>query len=428
MECSITPLRSRAQLLQSIDYMDDSPSGSAGTPLQPPPPPPQPPATAPPPPTIVAPVLPPTSITKMEPFNHGLSLSPPCVTVGPHSAPPSPSPGSFFRQISTGPSVSMRYRNLGKSGLKVSRLGLATWATFSPSVSEEQAEAVVTLAYEAGINLFDTSEVYSGGLAEYALGTILKRKGWKRSTYHVATKIFWGRAMESELRGLSRKGIIESLRSSLERLQLEYVDIVILHRADPKCPMEEIVRAMNYCIQQGWAMYWGTSRWTPVEIMEAYTNCRTFNCVTPIVEQMEYHFFCREKTELHSAELYNKIGVGCMTWSPLGAGLILGNCEPGMPRFARASFRSLRDKQGELLDVAQRLGCTLSQLTLAWSLKNDHVQCVLLGATSAEQFIENLASLCVLPKLVPAVMGELEKIIGNKPVRPPMVSTLQLQR
>nr|CAD7437636.1 unnamed protein product [Timema bartmani] len=414
------------------------------------------------------------------------------------------------RQSSITPGL--RYRNLGKSGLRVSNVGLGTWVTFGNGTSsEEQAEEVINLAYDSGINLFDLSEAYSGPRAEIELGRILQRQGWKRSSYVVTTKIYWNtkknrpeytqnaiseiRAWDllvagkprqdetdalvralSEERGLSRKHVIESVRASLARLQLGYVDVVIIHKADAMCPMEEVVRAMNHVINQGWAMYWGTARWTPVEVMEAYTNCRQFNCVTPICEQTEYHMFCREKTELYMPELYNKIGVGLMTWSPLTMGLVSGKLEDGgMPLFARASFKNkyssfswtedetqaankegytwikerlqpeeTRRQQDKLKDIAQlseKLGCTVSQLAIAWCLKNESVQCLLLGAATVEQLYESIQSLQVttrpsgsmtqglqlVPKLNTTTMTELERILDNKPTRPPMVSTLALR-
>ncbi|XP_062557892.1 uncharacterized protein LOC134222746 [Armigeres subalbatus] len=183
----------------------------------------------------------------------------------------------------------LRYKNLGKSGLRVSNVGLGTWPIFSPGVSENQAEAILRLAVDSGINLFDLSEAHSGTRAEIELGKIIQKAGWKRTSYIITTKIYW--STKSEERGLSRKHIIESVQASLQRLQLSYIDIILVHKADSMCPMEEIVRAMDYVITQGRSMYWGTARWSPVEIMEAYTNCRQFNCVTPIVEQAEYHMF-----------------------------------------------------------------------------------------------------------------------------------------
>ncbi|XP_054271493.1 voltage-gated potassium channel subunit beta-2-like isoform X2 [Macrosteles quadrilineatus] len=361
---------------------------------------------------------------------------------------------SVTRQSST-VTPGLRYRNIGKSGLRVSNVGLGTWVTFGNNVSEEQAEAVVQAAYESGINVFDLSEAHCGIRAELELGHILQKKGWKRSSYIVTTKIYWN--SKSEERGLSRKHIIESVRASLARLQLSYIDVVIVHRADPMCPTEEVVRAMHHVIGQGWVMYWGTAKWTPVEVMEAYTNCRQFNCITPIIEQTEYHMFCREKTELYMPELYNKIGVGLMAWSPLAMGLVSGKIDDGgLPVLSRSSMknkyssfshswtedetqstkeermqpednRRQQEKLREVAQVAERLGCSVIQLSIAWCLKNDSVQCLLLGATSVEQLYQAIHSLQMVPKLNTNTMNELERILDNKPSRPPMVSTLALR-
>ncbi|XP_076035837.1 potassium voltage-gated channel subfamily A regulatory beta subunit hyperkinetic isoform X2 [Oratosquilla oratoria] len=382
---------------------------------------------------------------------------------GDHVSTRSDSQAIVSRQ-STSVSHALKYKPLGKSGLRVSQLGLGSWVTFSPQVSEEQAEEIVTVAYESGINLFDLSEAYSGGRAEVQMGNILKKKGWRRSSYHVITKVYWNsNKVDSFLRasccksdptaegkitqvkargderGLSRKHIIESIRASLDRLQLDYIDVIIIHRADDMCPMEEVVRAASFCIDQGWCMYWGTSRWSAVEIMEAWTNCRQFNCITPIVEQSEYHMFCRGKTELYLPEMYNKIGVGTMAWSPLAIGLISGKMDDGMPVFTRQSFKGytwLKDKAStedgrkqqnrlrELGNMAERIGCTITQLSIAWCLKNENIHCILIGATSVEQLLENMNALQVVPKLKPEHLQEVDRILENKPVRPPVISTL----
>ncbi|ALC48219.1 Hk [Drosophila busckii] len=326
-------------------------------------------------------------------------------------------PALQLRHGST-PTPGLRYKNLGKSGLRISNVGLGTWPVFSPGVSDEQAESILKLAIDSGINLFDISEAHS----ETEIGKILQRTGWKRTTYVITTKVYW--STKSEERGLSRKHIIECVRASLQRLQLSYIDIVIIHKADPMCPMEEVVRAMSYVIQQGWAMYWGTARWSQVEIMEAYTNCRQFNCITPIVEQSEYHMFCREKCELYLPEMYNKIGVGLMAWGPLS--MALSDTQNGdklfLPKgsFKTKSFSWTEDEinrnaalspQGswgkdrieegrrhcdrlrDLAALAEKLGCSPTQLSIAWSLKHEPVQCLLLGATSAEQLHQSLQSL-----------------------------------
>uniref|UniRef100_A0A9J7YDI8 Voltage-gated potassium channel subunit beta-2 n=1 Tax=Cyprinus carpio carpio TaxID=630221 RepID=A0A9J7YDI8_CYPCA len=291
------------------------------------------------------------------------------------------------------------YRNLGKSGLRVSCLGLGTWVTFGGQITEEIAEQLMTLAYENGINLFDTAEVYAAGKAETE-------------------------------RGLSRKHIIEGLRASLERLQLEYVDVVFANRPDPNTPMEETVRAMTHVINQGMAMYWGTSRWSSMEIMEAYSVARQFNLIPPVCEQAEYHMFQREKVEVQLPELFHKIGVGAMTWSPLACGIISGKYDSGVPPFSRASLKGyqwLKDKilseEGrrqqaklkELQAIAERLGCTLPQLAIAWCLRNEGVSCVLLGASSTEQLMENIGAIQVLPKLSSSIIHEVDSILGNKP-------------
>ncbi|XP_061861569.1 voltage-gated potassium channel subunit beta-1 isoform X1 [Colius striatus] len=323
----------------------------------------------------------------------------------------------------------MPHRNLGKSGLRVSCLGLGTWVTFGGQISDEVAEQLMTIAYESGVNLFDTAEVYAAGKAEVILGNILKKKGWRRSSLVITTKLYWGGKAETE-RGLSRKHIIEGLKASLQRLQLEYVDVVFANRPDNNTPMEEIVRAMSHVINQGMAMYWGTSRWSAMEIMEAYSVARQFNMIPPVCEQAEYHLFQREKVEVQLPELYHKIGVGAMTWSPLACGIISGKYGNGVPESSRAALKCYqwlkekiiseegRKQQGKLKDlspIAERLGCTLPQLAVAWCLRNEGVSSVLLGSSNPEQLIENLGAIQVLPKMTSHIVNEIDNILGNKP-------------
>ncbi|XP_012871623.1 PREDICTED: voltage-gated potassium channel subunit beta-1 isoform X1 [Dipodomys ordii] len=323
----------------------------------------------------------------------------------------------------------MPHRNLGKSGLRVSCLGLGTWVTFGGQISDEVAERLMTIAYESGVNLFDTAEVYAAGKAETILGSIIKKKGWRRSSLVITTKLYWGGKAETE-RGLSRKHIIEGLKGSLQRLQLDYVDVVFANRPDGNTPMEEIVRAMTHVINQGMAMYWGTSRWSAMEIMEAYSVARQFNMIPPVCEQAEYHLFQREKVEVQLPELYHKIGVGAVTWSPLACGIISGKYGNGVPESSRASLkcyqwlkerivseegRKQQNKLKDLSPIAERLGCTLPQLAVAWCLRNEGVSSVLLGSSTPEQLIENLGAIQVLPKMTSHVVTEIDNILRNKP-------------
>ncbi|XP_078063108.1 voltage-gated potassium channel subunit beta-3-like, partial [Mustelus asterias] len=263
-----------------------------------------------------------------------------------------------------------------------------------------------------------------------------------RSSFIISTKLYWGGEAETE-RGLSRKHIIEGLKGSLERLQLEYIDIVLANRPDVTVPsegnyaprsriffVEEIVRAMTYLINQGKAMYWGTSRWSSVEIMEAYSVARQFNLIPPSCEQPEYHLFHRDNVEILLPELYHKIGLGIMTWSPLACGLITGKYEDGIPEHSRAALpgyewlkAKITDEEGQLQQaqikalqpIANQLSCTLAQLAIAWCLRNETVSSVLLGVSDTAQLRENLGAIQILPQLTPQMISDIEAIVRNGP-------------
>jgi len=381
----------------------------------------------------------------------------------------------------------IKYRNIGKTGLKCSNIGLGSIKVFDQE-SPEAAEEIVTLAYESGINYFDICDPYRADEAERQLGRILKTKGWPRRNYVISTKVYWHK---NDLQALSRKEIIESVKISLINLGLEYIDLVIVHKYDHNCPVEEVVRAMTFLIDAGMVMYWGTARWTPFEIFESYSASKEYRLIGPTVELSEYHWFHREKVELYMAELYNKIGVGLMTWSPISYGLSLGNKEDNTLLFQKLSIKNYKSQPPSkavetvmlppetsitmpnqptsipgiapttsvripadgsatpagvttvnstgpmdvaamtqsriklLTKMADKHGCTLSQLAVAWCLRNSTSQSVIASANSTEQLLEILGSLPIVAKITHPVNEEIDKILGNKPARQPMVSTLQ---
>lgn len=319
----------------------------------------------------------------------------------------------------------MEYRHLGKAGLKVSALSLGAWVTYGGQVGEEPAEECMRAAYDSGVNFFDNAEAYARGNAETVMGNILKRTGWRRESYIVSTKIFWGGDGPNDT-GLSYKHIVEGVNNALKRLQLEYVDLVYAHRPDPETPIEETVRAMDLIIRQGKAFYWGTSEWSAADIMRADAIARQHNLTPPSMEQPQYNMFWRHKMESEYLPIFKELGYGTTTWSPLNSGILTGKYNKGIPegsRLAMQGYSWLRKEVtpekiaivGKLEEVAAKLGYSVSQLALAWCLKNPNVSTVITGASKAEQVHQNLKALEVVPLLTDEVMVEIETILGNKP-------------
>ena len=323
----------------------------------------------------------------------------------------------------------MEYRSLGSSGLKLSALSFGSWITFTDQMDEDSAYACLKLAFEKGVNFFDTAEAYGAGRAETVIGRALRKAGWKRSDLVISTKLFWGGSGPND-QGLSRKHILEGIDTSLARLQLSYVDLLFCHRPDRSTPIEETVRAMNHVIAQGKALYWGTSEWTADEIMEAYSVARREHLIPPQMEQPEYNMFQRQRVEREYARLYGRIGLGLTTFSPLASGFLTGKYDQGMPMATRAGLpgydwlrNDLRSDlvQGNiaratsLAQIAADLGCTRPQLALAWCLKNANVSTVITGASRPDQLEENLQALEVVGKLTDDVMARIEGVLQNKP-------------
>jgi voltage-dependent potassium channel beta subunit len=326
----------------------------------------------------------------------------------------------------------MEYRFLGSSGLRVSALSLGAWVTYGSQVGEDVTYQCMKEAYEHGVNFFDNAEVYAAGEAEVVMGNVIRRAGWKRSDLVISTKIFWGGQGPND-RGLSRKHIIEGVNASLQRLQLDYVDLLFCHRPDPDTPIEETVRAMNHVIDQGKAFYWGTSEWSADQIMEAAMIARREHLVGPQMEQPQYNMLHRDRVEREYARLYDEIGLGTTIWSPLASGLLTGKYDDGCPPDTRAGLPGMewlseklvgesaaenRDKVRRLKPIAEELGCARAQLALAWCLKNPNVRTVITGASRMEQVTENMAALDMVEKITPDVVERIEEILDNKPVPP----------
>jgi voltage-dependent potassium channel beta subunit len=320
----------------------------------------------------------------------------------------------------------MEYRRLGRSGLKVSALSLGAWVTYGGQVGEQVADDCMTAAYDAGVNFFDNAEVYANGNAEIVMGNVIKKKGWRRESLVVSTKIFWGGDGPNDT-GLSHKHIIEGMNNALRRLQLEYVDLVFCHRPDPDTPIEETVRAMDIIIKQGKAFYWGTSEWSAADIMRADGIARQYGLTPPTMEQPQYHMFHRDRFEKEYAPLYRDLSYGTTIWSPLASGLLSGKYNNGIPEDSRATLRGYEwiqnsvitpervEKVKQLVPIAEEVGASMAQLALAWCLKNPHVCTVITGASRASQVVENMKAIDVAARLTPDVLERIEAILDNKP-------------
>ncbi len=323
----------------------------------------------------------------------------------------------------------MEYRHLGRSGLNVSVISLGAWVTYGSQVGEEVALECMQTAFDGGVNFFDNAEAYASGKAEIVMGNVIRRLGWSRGDLVISTKLFWGGKGPND-RGLSRKRIIEGTDASLRRLQLEHVDLLFCHRPDPETPIEETVRAMNHVLNQGKALYWGTSEWSAEEIHEAVTVARREHLIGPVMEQPQYHMFHRDRVEREYAALYDDMGLGLTIWSPLASGLLSGKYDEGMIPGTRLSHPGMEWLREELVGeaarprveivkqlkpIADRLGCTRAQLAIAWCMKNPRVNSVITGATRAQQVTENLGALRVASKMDAGVMGEIEALLGRLP-------------
>lgn len=321
----------------------------------------------------------------------------------------------------------MNYRHLGKSGLKVSELSFGSWVTYHNQVDVEHAKALMTAAWDRGVNFFDNAEGYANGQSEKIMGQALRELGWPREQYVVSTKIFWGGKTPNET-GLSFKHIVEGVDRSLRNFGLDHVDLVFAHRPDPETPIEETVRAFNHVINQGKAFYWGTSEWSAEAILKAAKIAKKHHLIGPTMEQPEYNLLHRTRFEQEYDILFHKLGLGTTTWSPLKSGMLTGKYRGGtFPEGSRASlpgmewlkemFSDSRRVQAveNLAQIADDLDVSLAQMSIAWILKNPNVSTVITGASKMSQLEENFKALDVVTMLSDDVMTRIEEALVNYP-------------
>jgi voltage-dependent potassium channel beta subunit len=322
--------------------------------------------------------------------------------------------------------MQMTHRRLGRSGLKVSVLSFGSWVTFKGQVDREAAAEMLQVAKDAGVNFFDNAEAYAGGESERLMGEAIRDLGWPRWSYLVSTKLFWGMHDDVNMSNtLNRKYLLTSTDAALERFGLDYVDLIFCHRPDPETPLEETVRAMSDIVTSGRAMYWGTSEWSAGDIRGAWEIAERHSLHKPVMEQPQYNLLSRRKVEQEYARLYDDIGLGLTTWSPLASGLLTGKYADGVPEGSRAALKGygwLKDRVTDeeanarvkqLKGVADDLGCSLSQLAVAWCAANPNVSTVILGASRVEQLRENLGALEVLDALDDEVMDRIESVMAR---------------
>ena len=322
----------------------------------------------------------------------------------------------------------MKYRKLGKSGLKVSELSFGSWVTFNKQVDSDLAERMFGTCFDAGVNFFDNAEGYEAGESEIVMGKALSALNRPRDSYCVSSKVFFGsnkKPSPTQI-GLSKKHVTEACHQALKRLQVDYLDLYFCHRADPDTPIGETVWAMHNLITQGKILYWGTSEWTAEEITEAYEFAEKNHLSPPTMEQPQYNLLDRKRFEIEYKPIFEKYGMGTTTWSPLASGALTGKYLEGIPEGSRASLEGyewlknsmVESERGQermtkvaaLAPIAEEMGVKLSNLAIAWCLLNENVSTVILGASKVEQLEENLKSLEVLPLINQEVINKLSSI------------------
>ena len=321
----------------------------------------------------------------------------------------------------------MKYRHLGKAGIQVSEFSLGSWITFQTRFGVDKAVEIMGAAYDAGVNFFDNAEAYAHGQSEEVMGAALRKLGWRRGSYLISTKLFWGlHDGPNESNTLNRKYLLEGIDGSLRRLGMDYVDLVYCHRPDPSTPVEETVWAFHNMIERGKALYWGTSEWSAAEILSAIQIAETHHLHKPVVEQPIYNLFDRHRFGPEYDTVYEDYGYGSTTWSPLASGLLTGKYNDGIPEGSRGAESKYDWLEEQLTDsariekvralepLAAGMGASLAQFSLAWCLQNPYVSSVITGATRLQQLQENLKALDYVDAFTPEVMAAIDAIFTPK--------------
>ncbi len=331
-------------------------------------------------------------------------------------------------QNATQPAVNpnMEYRRLGNTGLKVSILSFGSWVTFDTQLDTQLAIDCMAAAGDAGCNFFDNAEAYAGGKSEEIMGKALKELGWPRWSYVLTTKVFFGihDNVPNMRSTLNRKYLLQAIDGSLERFDQDFVDVLYCHRCDPDTPLEEIVWAMSDIVSSGKATYWGTSEWTADEIRAAVEIAERHHLHKPVTEQSQYNLFERTTVEKRYARITEDYGYGNTIWSPLASGLLTGKYKDGIPDDSRGSLPGYEWLQGRFTDqaeiarveklrpIADRLGCSLAQLSIAWATLHPMVSSVITGASKVDQVVQNFGAVDVIPLLTPEVKAEIEAAVA----------------
>jgi voltage-dependent potassium channel beta subunit len=319
----------------------------------------------------------------------------------------------------------MVYRRLGRSGLQVSALSFGSWVSFDNQMKDDLAMECMQAAFDAGCNFFDNAESYAGGESEAIMGRALHELGWRRNTYVLSSKFFWGIDDAPNMKNtLNRKYLMQAVDASLERFGLDFLDLIYCHRADPNTPIEETVWAMSDIVSSGKALYWGTSEWTADEIRAAWEIAERHHLHKPVVEQPEYNLLNRDRVETEYTRLYTDIGLGTTTWSPLASGLLTGKYKDGIPADSRGALAGYEWLSEQILDhgagekverlrpIAADLGCSLAQMSLAWCASNPNVSSVITGASRPSQVVENFGAIEVLPLLTAEVLARIDQAVA----------------